>query len=86
MIKKDEIIEETATVPTSFNKKKSACKTQNFHILLAFLLIPIVLLIAVSIIFYLTTDQAKQKYFLLFYITNDKSIKIENNDKLINVL
>ena len=32
----DEIIEET--VPTNFNKNKATFKTQNFYILLAFLL------------------------------------------------
>ena len=41
--------EETKTIPTNFNEKKAICKTQNFYILLAFLLITIVLLIAVSI-------------------------------------
>ena len=46
---KDEIIEETKTVPKNFNEKKSACKTENFYILLAPLLIMITLLIAVTI-------------------------------------
>ena len=31
------------TIPTNFNGKKVTCKTQNFHILLAFLLITIAL-------------------------------------------
>ena len=39
--------EEVRTAPTNFNKK-ATCKTQNFSILLAFLLITITLLIAVS--------------------------------------
>ena len=47
----DEVIksynEETKTIPTNFNEKKVICKTQ--ITLLAFLLITIVLLIAVSI-------------------------------------
>ena len=34
---------------TSFNEKKGTCKTQDFYVLLAFLLITITLLIAVSI-------------------------------------
>ena len=34
---------------TNFNEKKTTCKTQIFYILLAFLLITIALLIAVSI-------------------------------------
>ena len=49
----DEVIElhdkETKTVPKNFNEKKATCKMQNFYILLAFLLITIALLIAVSI-------------------------------------
>ena len=49
----DEVIEsydeETTTVFTNFNEKKAICKTQNFYILLVFLLITIALLIAVSI-------------------------------------
>ena len=43
----DEILEET--VPTNLNESKANCKTQSFYILLAFLLITIALLIAVSI-------------------------------------
>ena len=38
---------------TSFYEKKATCKTQNFYILLAFLLIAIALLLAVSIYYYL---------------------------------
>ena len=34
---------------TNFNEKKTTCKVQNFYILLAFLLITIALLIALSI-------------------------------------
>ena len=53
----DEIIEsyneETKTIPANLNKKKATSKTQNFYILLAFLLITIALLIAVSIYCYL---------------------------------
>ena len=41
----DEVIEslneETKAIPTNFNEKKGTCKTQNFYILLAFLLITI---------------------------------------------
>ena len=43
----DVIIEET--VPINLNENKTNCKMQNFYILLAFLLITIALLIAVSI-------------------------------------
>ena len=45
---KESYDEETKTIPTNFNEKKATCKTQNFYILLAFLLITITLLIAVS--------------------------------------
>ena len=48
---------ETSTIPTNFNEKKATCKTQNFYILLAFLLITIALLIAVSIYCYLIKYQ-----------------------------
>ena len=48
----DEVIkpydEEIKTIPINFNEKKVTCKTQNFYILLAFILIAIGLLIAVS--------------------------------------
>ena len=46
----DEIIEETKTVPTIFNKKKVTCKIKSFYILLAFLLITLVLLIVATIL------------------------------------
>ena len=49
----DEIMEsyneETKSIPTNFNEKKIAGNTRIFYILLAFLLITIALLIAVSI-------------------------------------
>ena len=49
----DEVIEscdeQAKTIPTNFKEKKATCKTQNFYILLAFSLIAIALLIAVSI-------------------------------------
>ena len=47
------LYDETKTIPTNFNGKKATCKTQNFNILLAFLLITIGLLITVSIYCYL---------------------------------
>ena len=40
---------ETKTILTNCNQKNITCKMQNFYILLAFLLITIALLIAVSI-------------------------------------
>ena len=50
----DEIVEsyeeETKTIAANFNEKKAACKTQNFSILLEFLLISIALLIKITVI------------------------------------
>ena len=45
--------DETKAIPTNFNEKNAASKTQHFYILLAFLLLIIPLLIAVSIYCYL---------------------------------
>ena len=45
--------EETQIISTNCDEKKATCKTQNFYILLAFLLFTIALLIAVSIYRYL---------------------------------
>ena len=66
----NEIIEET--VPTNFNEKKAICKMQKFYILVAFLLITLALLIAVSIYCYLIKYQAKQKHLLPFQFTIKK--------------
>ena len=52
--------------------KKATFKTQNFYILVTFLLIAVVLLIAVNIYFYLIKYQEKRKYLLPFYNTNNK--------------
>ena len=49
-----------------------SCKIQNFYILLAFLLITIDLLIAVSIYCYLIKYQAKQKHLLPFHFANNE--------------
>ena len=45
----DEIIEETRAVPADFNETNAICKIKKNCILLAFLLITIALLLAVSI-------------------------------------
>ena len=78
----DEVIkpydEEIKTIPIIFNEKKVTCKTQNFYVLLAFLLITIALLIAVSIYYCLIKYQAKQKHLLLFYDTKLKEVHIDN--------
>ena len=64
MITCDEIIEETVT--TNFNEKKSTCKTQNFYILLAFLLLTVALLIALSNCCCLIKYQAKKNIYYHF--------------------
>ena len=72
----DEIMEsydeERKTFPTIFNEKKATCKTQNFYILLAVLLIIIAFLIAVSIYCYLIKYLTRQKYLLPFHVKINK--------------
>ena len=53
-------------------KKKKTCKTCDFYVLFACLLITIVLLIAVNIYYRLKKCQSKQKHLLPYYVTNDK--------------
>ena len=75
---------------TKFNNKKVTCKKKILYILLAFLLITIALLIAVSTYYYLIKYQAKQKNLLPFHFLINKLketgyqkyiIRMENNDK-----
>ena len=54
----DEIIE-SFDEEINFNEKKATCKTQSFYTLLAFLLITIALLIAVTLYCYLIKYRAK---------------------------
>ena len=72
----DEVIEsydeETKIIPGSFNEKKAICETQNLYILLAFLLITIALLIAISLYCYLIKYRAIQKHLLPFHVTNNQ--------------
>ena len=60
---RDEVIESfdenIKTIQTNFNEKNISCKALNFYIILAFLLITIALLIAVSRYCYLIKYQAK---------------------------
>ena len=86
VVTSDEIIdaEEKKAVTTSFNEKKSACKTRNVYILVAFLLITIALLIAVSIYCYLIKYQVKQKCLLPFHNSNNKFKKFCINNVLKN--
>ena len=72
VIRGDEIVETKKTVPTNFNQKKLACKTNNLYILLAFLLTAIALLIAVSVYCYLIKYKVKQKHLLPYHVKNKK--------------
>ena len=57
----------------NFNEKNAICKKKTFfYIFLAFLLIAIALLIAVSIYFCLIKHKSKQKHLLPYYVKNDK--------------
>ena len=67
----DEIIE-SYDEERNFNKKKATCEPQNFYILLAFLLITIALLIAVSNYCYLIKYQTKQNHLLPLHVTSNK--------------
>ena len=58
----------------NFNEKKVICKTQSFHILLAFLLTTIALLIAFSI--YCCLIKYRAKNLLPFHSTNNKLNKL----------
>ena len=64
--------DETKTIPTNFNEKKTTCKTPNSYILLVYLLISIALLIAVSFYCYMIKHWAKQKHLLQFQFTINK--------------
>ena len=73
-IMRDEVMDAEAksnNEKTNFNEK-STCKTQNFYILLTFLLITIALLIAVSIYCNLIKYRANQKHLLSFHATNNE--------------
>ena len=74
MIICDEVVK-SCDEKINFNKKKVTWKTQSFYILLAFLLVTIALLIAVSIYCYLIKYQAK--HFLPFYDTKLKQFSID---------
>ena len=67
---------ETKTNQTNFNEENITWNTQNFYILLAFLLITTALLIVVSTYCYLIKYQTKQEHLLLFHVTNDKVINV----------
>ena len=75
---------ETKTILRNCNEKKQTFNTQNVYILLAFLLITIALLTAVSIYCYLIKYRAKQKHLLPFHVKNNdlKEINIKGATKL----
>ena len=69
---------------TGSYKNETKTIPRNFYILLAFSLITIALLIAVSIYCYLIKYQAKQKHLSLLQFTNNKS-KMSNKVKDIDL-
>ena len=81
MTASDEIIEETRTIPAK------ACKTQDFLILLVFLLITIALLIAVDISCYQIKYRPLNGYFE--EINGNKYLKLvptnENKEKILKI-
>ena len=66
--------EEIKAIPKNLSEKKVTCKTQNFYILLAFLLITIALLIAGSIDCYLIKHRANN--LLPYHDTKNNSVLI----------
>ena len=64
MIMCDEIKETTKSIPTNLNETKVICKIKKFYILLAFLLIIMILLIAVSIFLLHHKILSKTKIFI----------------------
>ena len=63
-------------------KKNVICETKSFYISLAFLLITVALLIAVSIYCYLIKHKVKQKRLLPFYVTKNEFKNFCINDML----
>ena len=59
-------VRESHKEETNFDEKKLACKTQNFYIFFAFLLI------AVSIYCYFIKYWAKEKHLLPFHFINNE--------------
>ena len=78
-------MDNSTIIPTNFSEKNATCKMQNFCILLAFLLITIALLVALSIYCYLgyqnnITSKYQEKRLLPFNEINNKSkqVSIDN--------
>ena len=70
--------EETNAVTKNFNEKNAICKTKNFYILVAFLLITTALLIAVSIYCSLIKYSVKHKHFIAMLHNKLKKFCINN--------
>lgn len=66
--------------PTSFNAKTLTCKIENFHILLIFLLVTMLLRLVVNIYCCLKKQISKQKHLLPYYETSKKLKEIEINN------
>ena len=63
--------DETKTIPTNFNEKKTTCTMQNFYISLAFLLVTIALLIGYYLLLFdKISSKTKIYYHLNSQITN----------------
>ena len=73
--------DETKTIPKNFNGKKVTFKTQNVYILLAFLLITVALLLAVSSYCYLIKYRTKQSHLIPFHDTKLKQVYINNTNR-----
>ena len=53
--------EKIKTIPTNFNEKKVTCKTQNFYILLVFLLITITFVTILQSLYWICDNQKRPK-------------------------
>ena len=76
------VIQIKSGIAINFNERNATYKTKNFYISLAFLLITIALLIAVSFNFSLIKNNTKQKILLPYYFRNNKLKKNCINDIL----
>ena len=78
----ENVIQIKSGIAIHFNERNATYKTKNFYISLAFLLITIALLIAVSFNFSLIKNNTKQKILLPYYFRNNKFKKNCINDIL----
>ena len=68
----------TKTIPTNFNGKEVTFTTRNFYILLAFLLVTIALLTAVSVYCFHIKQKSKQNHLLPYRDTNSLETDVKN--------